>query len=80
MSNHVAGERNNQQWLFWETRKAAQICKTKERGEENYKKAENEVVGREKGRQKGMEETRGFVFFLNYTCSYNFHYHLPHTA
>lgn len=57
------------------------MCKMKERGEENYRRAENEVEEREKGRQRGTEgDRRGFVSFLNYTCSYNFHYRLPHTA
>lgn len=35
------------------------MCKMKERGEENYRRAENEVEEREKGRQRGTEGDKG---------------------
>lgn len=58
-------------------KKAVQMVKTKERGDNKVyeEEAENEVVGREKGRKEGRPG-QGTTVFLNYIFSYNFHYHL----
>lgn len=58
-------------------KKAVQMVKTKERGDNKVyeEEAENEVVGREKGRKEGRAG-QGTTVFLNYIFSYNFHYHL----